>query len=130
VQNVVAPAKANTLEDKLKAATRITLTANGEQFELETAYWGGFDELFGKKVASFLLDQSKKMGNMLLEQSNNYTMSFYQPGNEKPYVVVECKKLMNQSLSGEEAKAKNELRDNTKSYNMYIGEIVEITEAP
>lgn len=125
-----AAPEATTLEAKVAQATRLTLTASGEQFELEKAYWGGFDQLFGKKVASFLLDQSKKMGNMLLEQSDSYTIRFYSAGAEKPSVVIECKKLMTQPQTGQEASAANSLRDSSKNYQMYIGEITTLNEAP
>lgn len=118
-----------TVEEKIATATRITLTASGEQFELEKAYWGGLDQLFGKKVASFLLDQSKKMSNMLLQESDSYTLRFYPAGAEIPSVTLECKKLMTQPQTGEEAKTANALRDAGKSYQMYIGQIVELTEA-
>ncbi|MGL4852026.1 MAG: DUF4468 domain-containing protein [Phocaeicola sp.] len=128
ISNVPTQTNERTLEEKINQAARITLTASDEQFELEKAYWGGMDQLFGKQVASFLIDQSKKMGNMLLEQSNSYIIRFYEAGMEQPSIVIECKKLMTQPISGQEAKAINSLRDDKKSYNMYIGEVTQITE--
>ncbi|MGL5980964.1 MAG: DUF4468 domain-containing protein [Phocaeicola sp.] len=122
------PIKANSLKEKIEQAMRITLSANGEQFELEKSNWVGFDQLFGKEMASFLLEENKKMGNMLLEQNENYTIRFYQAGGEKPTVVIECKKLMVQSQTGEEAKIANPNRDSSKNYNMYIGEIIKLHE--
>ena len=33
---------------------------------------GGFGQLFGKEVAFCVIDQAKSMGNMLMDQSDNY----------------------------------------------------------
>lgn len=85
---------------------------------------GGFGKLFGKDVAFCLIDTQKTMGNMLLSQSDSYTVSFYMQGNNKPSVVVKCKKLMQQNITGEEAKKMNPNNDGQKTYNMYVGEII------
>ena len=60
-------------EDIIKQAVRMTITAgNDEQFEISKECWGGFGELFGKKVAFCLIDTQKTMGNMLMAQSKTY----------------------------------------------------------
>lgn len=103
----------------------MTITAgNDEQFEIGKECWGGFGKLFGKDVAFCLIDTQKTMGNMLLSQSDNYTVSFYMQGNNEPCVVVKCKKLMQQNITGEEAKKMNPNNDGQKTYNMYVGEII------
>lgn len=121
----VAPTSASGIEEQIKTATRITITAgNDEQFEIGKECWGGFGQLFGKEVAFCLLDTQKTMGNMLMGESQTYKISFYQAGQSEPFVVVSCKKLTQQSLSGEEAKNMNPNSDGQKSYNMYVGEVV------
>lgn len=121
-----APAtQALSLEDRIKTATRITITAgNEEQFEIGKESWGGFGQLFGKEVAFCLLDTQKTMGNLLMNESKSYKISFYQTGQNEPVVVITCKKLSQQSITGEEAKNLNPNNDGSKSYNMYVGEVV------
>ncbi len=126
-QPVAAPApKPEALGDEalIKSAVRMTITAgNDEQFEIGKECWGGFGELFGKRVAFCLIDTQKTMGNLLMVQSDTYTVSFYQAGSSTPSVVVKCKKLMQQNVKGEEAQKMNASNDAAKSYNMYVGEI-------
>ena len=106
-------------------AVRITLTAgNDEQFEINKESWGGFGELFGKKVTFCLIDTQKTMGNMLMEKSDSYKVTFYSLEN-KPVLTIHCKKLMNQTINGEEAKKMSKNCVAEKSYNMYVGEIIE-----
>ena len=120
-----APAQPQSVEEQIKASSHITITAgNDEQFKLGKECWGGFGQLFGKEVAFCLIDTQKTMGNMLLEQSDNYTVSFYLKGSNEPCVVVKCKKLMKQTVTGEEAKKMNPSNDGQKTYNMYVGEVV------
>lgn len=120
-----APAQPQNMEEQIKASSHITITAgNDEQFKLGKECWGGFGQLFGKEVAFCLIDTQKTMGNMLLEQSDNYTVSFYLKGSNEPCVVVKCKKLMKQTVTGEEAKKMNPSNDGQKTYNMYVGEVV------
>lgn len=124
-----APAtKAPESQDKetlIKQAVRMTITAgNDEQFEISKDCWGGFGDLFGKKVAFCLIDTQKTMGNMLMVQSDNYKISFYSANNSQPVVVIECKKLMTQNINGEEAQKMNANCIASKSYNMYVGEIL------
>lgn len=117
--------KVGNQEEMINNAVRITLTAgNDEQFEINKESWGGFGELFGKKVTFCLIDTQKTMGNMLMEKSDSYKVTFYSLEN-KPVLTIHCKKLMNQTINGEEAKkmSKNCVAD--KSYNMYVGEIIE-----
>lgn len=109
----------------IEQATRMTITAgNDEQFEISKDCWGGFGELFGKKVAFCLIDTQKTMGNMLLSQSDSYKISFYHANSNQPALVVECKKMMQQTISGEEAKKMNPSCAVEKSYNMYVGEFI------
>lgn len=116
----------NDIETLIKQAVRITITAgNDEQFEIGKEGWGGFSELFGKKVVSCLIDTQKTMGNMLMVQNDHYKISFYGPNEQQPTVVVHCKKLMQQNLKGEEAIKQNSKCQIEKSYNMYIGEMLE-----
>ena len=95
-----------------------------EQFEINKECWGGFGELFGKKVAFCLIDTQKTMGNLLMTQSDNYTISFYTSNNTQPSVVIRCKKLMAQTIDGKEAQKMSPSCIVGKSYNMYVGEIL------
>ena len=123
-QTPVVTASIDT-ESLIKQATRITITAgNDEKFEITKDNWGGFGEIFGKKVAFCILDTQKAMGNMLLSQSNEYKISFYTAQNQQPILVIKCKKQMTQQLTGEEAQKMNSKNDASKSYNMYVGEVI------
>lgn len=114
-----------SIDEQIKLSTRMTITAgNDEQFEIGKECWGGFGQLFGKEVAFCIIDAQKTMGNMLLSQSPTYTIAFYQQGQNEPCVTIKCKKLTQQSLTGEEAKNMNAHNDGTKTYNMYVGEVV------
>lgn len=114
-----------SIDDQIKASSRMTITAgNDEQFEIGKECWGGFGQLFGKEVAFCVIDQSKSMGNMLMDQSDNYKISFYKQGSSEPWLIVNCKKLMKQTVTGEEAKKMNPSNDGQKAYNMYVGEVV------
>lgn len=113
-------------EALIKEATRMTITAgNDEQFEINKEAWGGFGKLFNKKAAFCLIDTQKTMGNMLMSQVQEYTISFFLANNNQPCVVIKCKKLMQQTMSGKEAKNMNPNCMESKSYNMYVGEIIE-----
>lgn len=113
------------VDEQIKASARMTITAgNDEQFEIGKECWGGFGQLFGKEVAFCIIDQSKAVGNLLMEQSESYKISFYRQGSNEPWLVVDCKKLMKQTVTGEEAKKMNPSNDGSKSYNMYVGEVV------
>ena len=113
------------LETIITQSSRMTITAgNDEQFEISKECWGGFGELFGKKVVFCLIDTQKTMGNLLMTQSENYKISFYQSNNNQPVVVINCKKLMAQTINGEEAKKMSSNCIVGKSYNMYVGEIL------
>ena len=116
---------AQSIDEQIKASSRMTVTAgNDEQFEIGKECWGGFGQLFGKEVAFCVIDQSKSMGNMLMDQSDNYKISFYKQGSSEPWLIVNCKKLMKQTVTGEEAKKMNPNNDGQKAYNMYVGEVV------
>ena len=123
------PEKINQASDDIETiitqSSRMTITAgNDEQFEISKECWGGFGELFGKKVVFCLIDTQKTMGNLLMTQSENYKISFYQSNNNQPVVVINCKKLMAQTINGEEAKKMSSNCIVGKSYNMYVGEII------
>ena len=100
------------------------MAGNDEQFEINKECWGGYGELFGKKVTFCIIDTQKTMGNMLMSQSENYKISFYLANNNEPALVIDCKKLMQQTIQGEEAQKMNPNCQKEKSYNMYVGEIV------
>ena len=113
------------METLIAQSVRMTITAgNDEQFEISKECWGGFGELFGKKVAFSLIDTQKTMGNLLMTQSYNYKISFYLSNNNQPAVVINCKKLMVQTIKGEEAQKMSPNCIVGKSYNMYVGEIL------
>ena len=123
------PEKINQASDDIETiitqSSRMTITAgNDEQFEISKECWGGFGELFGKKVGFCLIDTQKTMGNLLMTQSENYKISFYQSNNNQPALVINCKKLMAQTINGEEAKKMSPNCIVGKSYNMYVGEII------
>ena len=116
---------ADNTEALIAQSTRMTITAgNDEQFEISKECWGGFGELFGKKVVFCLIDTQKTMGNLLMTQSDNYKISFYHSNNSQPVVVINCKKLMAQTINSEEAQKMNPNCTIGKSYNMYVGEIL------
>lgn len=115
----------NDMETTIGQAIRMTITAgNDEQFEISKDCWGGFGELFSKKVAFCLIDTQKIMGNMLMVQSDSYTISFYSSNGNQPSAIIKCKKLMTQNITGEEAKKMNPSCEVEKTYNMYVGEII------
>lgn len=121
----VQPTTSDNIESLIAQAERMTITAgNDEQFEISKECWGGFGELFGKKVAFCFIDTQKTMGNMLMTQSDNYKISFYSTNNNQPSVVIHCKKLMTQTINGEEAQKMSPSCIVGKSYNMYVGEIL------
>lgn len=116
---------ANDMESLIAQSVRMTITAgNDEQFEISKECWGGFGELFGKKVAFCLIDSQKTMGNMLMSQSDNYKISFFPANNSQAAVIINCKKLMTQNINGEEAQKMNPSCEVGKTYNMYVGEIL------
>lgn len=122
---VEAENNADNQEEIIKNAIRITLTAgNDEQFEINKDAWSGFDELFGKRVALCLIDTQKTMGNMLMEASDTYKITFYRPDNQ-PALIINCKKLMSKNISGQEAQKMSKGCIAEKSYNMYVGEIIQ-----
>ena len=113
------------IETLIAQSTRMAVTAgNDEQFEINKECWGGFGELFGKKVVFCLIDTQKTMGNLLLTQSDNYKISFYLSNKNEPAVVINCKKLMVQNINGEEAQKMSPSCTIGKSYNMYVGEML------
>ena len=125
VPTTVPAAQSQDTESLINQAIRMTITAgNDEQFEISKECWGGFGELFGKKVTFCLIDTQKTMGNMLMEQSDNYKISFYTANNSQPVVSLNCKKLMAQTINGEEAQKMSPNCTIEKSYNMYVGEIL------
>ena len=129
MQSEPTPEKVSHTSDDLETiitqSSRMTITAgNDEQFEISKECWGGFGELFGKKVVFCLIDTQKTMGNLLMTQSENYKISFYQSNNNQPLVIINCKKLMAQTINGDEAKKMSSNCIVEKSYNMYVGEII------
>ena len=120
----IVPTPTTSEDDVMKQATRITLTAGGETLEIGKECWGGKDQLFGKDVTYCIIDTQKTIANMLLAQSETYSISFYISGNNKPTVVLNCKKMMQQNVKGEEAKKMSPSCDANKAYNVYVGEIV------
>ncbi|EJX07798.1 hypothetical protein, secreted [gut metagenome] len=120
----LTPAQPVDRDAHIRSSARITLTASGEQLDLGKESWGGFGQLFGKEVVFCLLNQHKKLGNLLLEQSEDYTVSFYDEGQSEPWLTVRCKKMMKQEVSGEEAQKMNAGSDGSQSYNLYVGEVV------
>lgn len=122
---VVAKKNVDNRDEIIKNSTRITLTAgNDEQFEINKEAWGGFGELFGKKVTFCLIDTQKTMGNMLMEKSDTYKITFYSSDNKQAQSIL-CKKLMSQTINGQEAQKISKDCVAEKSYNMYVGEIIE-----
>lgn len=112
-------------EALIAQSVRMTITAgNDEQFEISKECWGGFGEMFGQKVVFCFIDTQKTMGNMLMTQSDSYKVSFYGADNSQPVLVIRCKKLMMQTIPGAEAQKMNPSCAASKSYNMYVGEIL------
>ena len=115
----------DTPEEIINNAVRMTITAgNDEQFEINRESWGGFGEISGKKVVFSLIDKQKTMVNMLMTQSDTYKLTFYTSDN-KVALTINCKKMMTQNINGKEAQKMNSNCISEKSYNMYVGEIIE-----
>ena len=115
----------DTPEEIINNAVRMTITAgNDEQFEINRESWGGFGEISGKKVVFSLIDKQKTMINMLMTQSDTYKLTFYTSDN-KVALTINCKKMMTQNINGKEAQKMNSNCISEKSYNMYVGEIIE-----
>lgn len=125
VEKPATPAQISK-DDLIQKAVRMTITAgNDEQFDINKEAWGGFGEFFNKKATFCLIDTQKTMGNMLMSQAQEYTISFFLANSSEPCVVIKCKKLMQQTMSGKEAKNMSPNCVEDKSYNMYVGEIME-----
>lgn len=121
----VTPQKETNPETLISQAVRMTITAgNDEQMEINKDSWGGFGDLFGKKIAFFLVDSQKTIINLLMSQNDTYHFSFYQTNDNQPSLVVKCKKLTTQNISGKEAQKMNPNHKSEKNYNLYIGEII------
>lgn len=121
----IASQEGTNLETVISQSVRITITAgNDEQMEINKDSWGGFGELFGKKVAFFLVDSQKTIINLLMSQNDNYHFSFYQKNDNQPSHVVKCKKITTQDINGEEAQKMNPNHKSEKKYKLYIGEII------
>lgn len=115
----------NNQETLIAQSVRMTITAgNDEKFDLSQECWGDFGDMFGQKVAICFIDTQKTMSNMLMTQSENYTISFYLPNQSEPAVVIPCKKLMQNTINGFEAKTLNPNYVEGKSYNMYVGAVL------
>ncbi len=61
---------------------------------------------------------------MLLSQNDSYTISFYIKEKTEAALVIKCKKISTQTISGEEANKMNSNNSNSRKYNMYVGELV------
>lgn len=112
--------------NELAAAGRITVTANDEEIDIKAENWGGFGKLFTKDVAYTLVDQSRVAISAVMEHSDDYTISFYQAGQTEPGIVIRCKKVTAQKMTAEELKSLNQSADTSKTYTLYIGEILRI----
>lgn len=111
--------------ERIQETSRITLRVNGEELEISKECWGGQSQLFGKDVTYCIIDTQKTMANMLLVQNETYQIVFYTNGNNQATRTIKCKKMMQQNINGEEAKKMNAECDVNKSYNVYVGEIIE-----
>ena len=122
-QETVKPA-APVVQPATKEAARIMISANGEEVKIDQEAWGGYGEMFGKKVAFIVLDTRKAIANLLLTSNENFTISFYKEGESKPSEVINCKRLMQQNINAEEAAKINAGNKDGGNYNMFVGEIV------
>ena len=111
---------------ELIAAGKIALEANGEKIDVNAECWGGFGKLFNKDVTYTIVDQSKMMANVLLKNSEKFSIMIYAQGEEKAMIVIECKKPMLQEMSAEDLKSLNPNITANKKYNMYIGEVTKV----
>lgn len=125
LEDNVTPQKEIDPETLISQAFRMTITAgNDEQMEISKDSWGGFGELFGKKVVFCLVDSQKTIINLLMSQNDTYHISLYQTNDNQPSLVVKCKKITTQNMDGEEAKKMNSHLKSEKKYNLYIGEFI------
>ena len=62
----------------------------------------------------------------LAEHADNYIISFYPSGSAQASIQITCKKAMSQDLSAEELKSLNPSIDTSKTYRMYIGEVIKL----
>lgn len=123
LKEVPAAQLSDNLYNQLQSG-RITLTANDEEVEIKPENWGGFGKLFNKHVAYLLIAQDRIALSALMEQCNEYKISFYTQGSTQPTAVIECKKSMNQKMTADDLKSLNIQADANKSYTMYTGEII------
>ena len=124
VQKTVKPA-VPVAQPAAKEAARIMVSANGEEIKIDQEAWGGYGEMFGKKVAFIVLDTRKAIANLLLNSNENFTISFYKEGEGQPSEIIHCKRLMQQNIKAEEAAKINAgNKDVSASYNMFVGEII------
>ena len=59
-----------------------------------------------------------------MEKSDTYKITFYSSDNKQTQSIL-CKKLMTQTINGQEAQKISKDCVAEKSYNMYVGEIIE-----
>lgn len=110
------------IEEGIKNASRIAVIAGGDELTLSEESWGGFGEMFGKKVVFIIADTQKTMTNMMLTNSDSYEIRFYNKQGQ-PVQTIKCKKLMQQSMKGSEAIKINSKAKSDSTYNMYVGEV-------
>ncbi|MGP1475869.1 MAG: DUF4468 domain-containing protein [Phocaeicola sp.] len=112
-----------TIEKEIKDASRITVASEGDELTLSEESWGGFGEMFGKKVLFILVDTQKTMANMMFTNNDSYEIRFYKNGQNQPVQTIKCKKLTQQSTKGSEAMKINSKAKPESTYNMYVGEV-------
>jgi hypothetical protein len=95
-----------------------------EQFNLPESAWGGEGQLFGKHVTFIFIDTQKVAANLLLVENSGYTLSLYEEGVANPYATLSCRKVSFQTIKGTEAVKMNPALVPSKSYNMFVGEII------
>ena len=109
---------------EIAASGRLSITAsNGESIDLKAENWGGFAKFFNKDVAYIIIDKSRVAASAMMEQTDSFSVSFFNSGSADASVVVECKKSMSQQMSAEDLKSMVSTVDDSKEYTMYMGEV-------
>lgn len=118
--------KSSTTEEIINSSDKISISAgNNESIELNKSSWAGFGDILGKKVTFIIIEKKKNISNMLLNDNENYNISFFMNTSSSPSLIIKCKKLLKKDLTVNEIKKMNITVKENSDYNLYIGEIVE-----
>ena len=105
---------------------RLCIKVNEEQIDIKSESWGGFGKMFNKDVTYTIIEQSRMMANMMLQNCQSFSIVIYEKGKSSESVVIECKRPMQQEMNAEDLKSLNSNISGDKKYNMFIGEVSKV----